>query len=145
MLIIPLTDTDATRALGARLAPLCTHGDVITLGGTLGAGKTTLIAGLTETLTGHAAISPTYTLVQTYGDDPVLWHFDFYRLDHPDMVWEAGLEDALKTGITLIEWPERANEHLPDDRLHIELENSGDGRIARLTAGPSWGERISHV
>ena len=78
--------------------------------------------------------SPTFTLVQVYetGDIPI-WHFDAYRLRDPDEVWELGIEDAFRDGISLIEWPERLGTLLPERRLQITLSEA-DSPNARRAA-----------
>lgn len=138
-----LPDAAATRALGAALASVCRCGDVVALWGPLGAGKTTLVSGLAEALCGQVASSPTYTLVHVYDGGAVpVWHFDAYRLDHPDMIFEAGLDEALHSGITVIEWPERVIAHLPRRRLDIHLSAGQTGRHAVLAGGADWAERL---
>lgn len=143
---IDLPDEAATRALGVRLGAVLRAGDVATLSGPLGAGKTTLARGVVAALMGDGAEtpSPTYTLVQTYaGPDFELWHFDLYRLESPEEVYELGFEDALADGACLIEWPERLGALAPPDRLDITLAPHGAGRRADLTAaGDSWKDRL---
>src|SRR5262249_45473246 len=94
--------------------------------------------------------SPTFTLVQTYpvtlGDGPSeLWHFDLYRLDRPDQVYELGIEEALAEGVSLIEWPELAEGLLPKEHvLTIELTIAqGQARRAALHGGASWRDRLA--
>ena len=145
MKILDLASDVDTRLLGARLAQLLRAGDVIALHGDLGAGKTTLARGLIQSRLGpdEDVPSPTYTLVQTYdfGGLPV-WHFDLYRLETPDAVFELGWDDT-PLGAVLIEWPELAGRHLPEARLDVFLENSGEGRRAKLEArGEGWQERL---
>ncbi len=145
MRILELASDEDTRDLGTRLAPLLRRGDVIALQGDLGAGKTTLVRGLIQSLLGHEeeVPSPTYTLVQLYEAPgfPV-WHFDLYRLENATDVQELGW-DGTHDGVALIEWPERAGASLPANRLDLFLEISGDGRRARLEArGEGWQERL---
>jgi tRNA threonylcarbamoyladenosine biosynthesis protein TsaE len=137
-----------TQALGARLAPMLRRGDVIALHGTLGAGKTTLVRGLIQSLLGNQeeVPSPTYTLVQIYeGPAGPIWHFDLYRLERASDVFELGWDET-GDGIALIEWPERAGDHLPGQRLDLYLEISGDGRLARMEPrGEGWQERLDEL
>jgi len=142
-LTLDLADEAATTDLGRRLAPLCRAGDVIALRGDLGAGKSTLARALIQALQGAdtEVPSPTFTLVQTYPGEPVIWHFDLYRLENPAEARELGFEEAAD-GLTLVEWPERLGSHLPKTRLELQLSFSGAGRIARLEDHADWSERI---
>lgn len=142
---VELHDEAATRALGAALAGLARPGDVIALEGGLGAGKTTLARGLVSALMGPdtEVVSPTFTLVQTY-ESPCLavWHFDLYRLDSPRELTEIGWDEAA-SGLSLVEWPERAGPALPHWRLEVRLEPWHKGRIAHLEPhGEDWQERL---
>jgi tRNA threonylcarbamoyladenosine biosynthesis protein TsaE len=134
--IIHLADAAETEALGARLAAVLRTGDTVLLFGDLGAGKTTLARGLVGAWTGDGGEtpSPTYTLVQTYEGAPgELWHFDLYRLESPDDAAELGLDEALETGVAVIEWPERLGGRAPADRLELRLAMDGEGRRVEIT------------
>jgi len=141
---INLRDEGETRALGARLAPLLRAGDAICLSGDLGAGKSTLARGLIAARAGaREAPSPTFTFVETYdAGDVTLWHFDFYRLEKPDDVWELGYEEALEEGAALIEWPERIGALAPAHALQLRLEIEDNRRIAAIKANESWAARL---
>lgn len=147
-----LPDEAATAALGAALAPLARAGDVIGLSGPLGAGKTTLARGFIAALTGaREAPSPTFALVEPYEVRPdapdgfTLWHFDLYRLEKAEDVWELGWEEALETGAALVEWPERVAALLPEDALIVRLDPAGAGRRARFAGGGDWPARLAHA
>ena len=144
-LVISLADAGATAALGAALAPLLGGGDVVCLTGPLGAGKTTLARGLLNARAGvEEAPSPTFALVETYqAGELCIWHFDLYRLERAEDVWELGLEDALAEGASLIEWPERIAAYIPEEALLVRLDDAGNGRRARLRGGGSWPQRLS--
>ncbi len=143
-----LPDDAATAALAGRVAPLARVGDVVALTGVLGAGKTTFARAFIAARAGRTleVPSPTFTLVQTY-DLPggPIWHFDLYRLEHPDEAIELGLDEALAEAISLIEWPERLGELLPADRLDVRLSfaETGGGRHARLEATGGWRDRLA--
>src|SRR5882757_8902031 len=130
-----LADETATEQLGATLAARLRPGDVVGLKGELGAGKTTLARAILRAAAGDPDLivpSPTFTLVEVY-ETPggTYWHFDLYRLEAPEQVFELGWEDALAEGIVLIEWPQRLGELLPK-HLSVILEMDGDGRRALL-------------
>ena len=140
--IFPLPDLAATGALGARIAAALKPGDAVALAGDLGAGKTTLARAILAGLgVSEAVPSPTFTLVQGY-DTPRLSvsHFDLYRLKNAAEMDELGLEDALEHGAALIEWPERAENRLPKNRLTVELRLEGDSRRAALSGPARWRE-----
>ena len=132
---MPLPNEAATEALGATLAARLKRGDIVGLKGDLGAGKTTLARAIVRAAAGDPDLivpSPTFTLVEVY-DTPrgTFWHFDLYRLDSPDQVYELGWEEALAEGVVLMEWPERLGPLLPQ-HLSVTLEVDGDGRRALL-------------
>ena len=142
-LVFPLPDEAATRRLAAWLAPyIANGGGVVTLVGELGAGKTTFARALIRALTGdpdEEVPSPTFTLVQGYDtpQGPVA-HFDLYRITDAEELVELGWDDAVVSGIVLVEWPERLGALLPFERLEMTLSPDPaigpDARIATLTA-----------
>ncbi|MGU3391492.1 tRNA (adenosine(37)-N6)-threonylcarbamoyltransferase complex ATPase subunit type 1 TsaE [Sphingomonas sp. M1A8_2b] len=126
-----LSDPQATEAFGATLADLVRPGDVITLVGTLGAGKTSVARGLLAALgLAGEAPSPSFAIVQPYAPPevrfPVL-HVDLYRIDDPAEIEELALDDARYDSLLLVEWPERAGpDHWPDAlRLSLTIEPDG--------------------
>ena len=140
-----LTTLADTGALAVRLAPYLKAGDVVALRGGLGAGKTSFARALISHLLGAETDvpSPTYTLVQTYdAPDFPIFHFDLYRLDHPDEVVELGWDET-QDGVALIEWPDQAGPQLPRWRLDLTLKIHGDIRTARLEPhGEGWQTRL---
>ena len=147
---IAVPDEAATRALAARLARYCRPGDCILLNGDLGSGKTAFARGFIQSLQSaqEDIVSPTFTLVQTYlvAGGTTVWHFDLYRLRKPEEVTEIGLEEALDTGITLIEWPELVRKSLPGSALDITIR-TGDTpgqRIFGFAGLPAaWQDRLN--
>ena len=130
-------DERETRALAHKLAPLVQVGDVISLKGNLGAGKSFLTRELIRYFLPEENVpSPTFTLLQTYEiENGTLYHFDLYRLENAEEVYELGLDDALTDGISFIEWPERIDGLLPSGKLStIEIEATGEySRNIRIT------------
>jgi tRNA threonylcarbamoyladenosine biosynthesis protein TsaE len=133
-----LEDEAATARLGARLASRVRAGDVITLSGPLGVGKTALARGFLAAL-GHEdeVPSPSFSIVQPYEDlDPPVWHVDLYRIEDPSELEELGL-DAAAHAVLLVEWPERAGAW--SDALALSLDFGQDGdRILTAKVPPSW-------
>ena len=133
---MPLADETATATLGATLAGRLKPGDVVGLKGELGAGKTTLARAILRAAAEDPDLivpSPTFTLVEVYETERgTYWHFDLYRLEAPEQIYELGWEEARAEGIVLIEWPERLGTLLPR-HLSVTLEVTGnDSRHARL-------------
>lgn len=142
--VIALPDEDATLALGAAVALQLRRGDVVTLCGDLGAGKTTLSRGVLQAL-GHVGPvpSPTFTLVQHYETARlIVAHFDLYRLALRDEIHELGIDDARHDGAVLVEWPEIMGQDLPANRLNVQFEDAGIGRSVRITAHGDWADRV---
>lgn len=140
---IDLPDETATARFGAQLAARLRAGDIVALSGPLGAGKSTLARAVIAALAGVTeAPSPTFTLVETYEARAFpLYHFDLYRLEKAEDVWELGFEDALD-GVSLMEWPERIDKLLPPETLHIRLSMDGGARRALVRGDDSWGARL---
>ncbi|MEH3102024.1 tRNA (adenosine(37)-N6)-threonylcarbamoyltransferase complex ATPase subunit type 1 TsaE [Sphingomonas adhaesiva] len=141
-----LRDLAATAALGARLAAVLRAGDVVTLAGGLGAGKTSLARGVLAALgLAEEAPSPTFAIVQPYEPPevrlPVL-HVDLYRLDDAGEVAELGLDEARHDAALLVEWAERAGAGYWRDALALDLTVLPDG-ARRLTweAPAAWEAR----
>jgi tRNA threonylcarbamoyladenosine biosynthesis protein TsaE len=122
-------------ALGAELARDLRGGQVITLSGELGAGKTTLVRGLLRGLgfTGRVK-SPSYGLVESYAlNGLVVHHLDLYRLAEPDELDFIGIEDLVgPDSVVLIEWPERGEGRLPEATARVDIELRDTGRRVLL-------------
>jgi tRNA threonylcarbamoyladenosine biosynthesis protein TsaE len=135
-----LKSEEETAAAGAALARVARPGDVITLSGPLGVGKTALARGFLEAL-GHQGDvpSPSFAIVQPYEDvDPAVWHVDLYRIEDPSEIEEVGL-DAAADAVLLVEWPERGGEGAWPDALSLSLDFTRDGeRILTAKVPPSW-------
>ena len=119
-----------TSDLAKKVASIAKKGDVFALYGTLGMGKSVFARSFIQYLTGVDDVpSPTFTWVQDYqSDDFEIFHFDLYRLEHPDEVFEIGFEDSTFNGVCLIEWPEKAGNWLPKDVFKIDIIPLDDGR-----------------
>lgn len=114
---------DDTRILGAALAPLLLPGDIISLSGDLGAGKTTFVQGLATALgVDRRVTSPTFTIVHEYNGRYPIIHLDVYRLDSFQEVLDLGFEEFLDpSAIVLLEWGDAVEPLLPRSHLKIEL------------------------
>src|SRR5450432_1765703 len=122
---VALEDERATRRLMVEIAAQLEAGDLITLSGDLGAGKTTFARALIRHLAADERVevpSPTFTLMQAYELPRFnVVHADLYRLSGPGELAEFGFEDASEHAVTLLEWPDRAAGQLPPNRLDVAL------------------------
>lgn len=143
-----LSDTEATIALGTRLATAVksvNHGIVSFLNGDLGAGKTTFTRGFVQGM-GHQGNvkSPTYTLVEPYElGDWQIYHFDLYRLSDPEELEYMGIRDYFSSNsCSFIEWPEKGAGMLAEADLIINIAYSGEQREIELIAKTALGEQV---
>jgi len=112
---------EATREIAKFIAPHLNRGDVITLEGELGVGKTVFVKGLAEGLEIKRAVtSPTFTIVKEYKGKLPLYHMDAYRLEHSDE--DIGFDEYFYgDGISVVEWASFIEEYLPEKRLMIHI------------------------
>ncbi len=150
---VALPGEQATQRLAIDIANSLEHGDLVTLSGDLGAGKTTFARTLIRYLAGDERVevpSPTFTLMQIY-DLPQfpLVHADLYRLSGSGDLAELGFDDLPDGAVLLIEWPDRAAGLLPPDRLDVALTLAPklklEFRHARVTGYGSFGPRVDRM
>ena len=148
-----LPDEHATQRLAVDIANSLQGGDLVTLSGDLGAGKTTFARALIRYLGGDPALevpSPTFTLMQIY-DLPQfpLVHADLYRLSGPAELDELGFDDLPEDAVVLVEWPDRAAGFLPPDRLDVAFTLAPklklEFRHARITGYGTLGPRVDRM
>jgi tRNA threonylcarbamoyl adenosine modification protein YjeE len=147
---LALSNETATAHLMADLALLIGPGDVITLSGDLGAGKTAAARAMIQYLADDEAVevpSPTFTLAQVYDLPPFpLVHADLYRINDPSELEEIGLSPLPEGTVALIEWPERAPSALPADRIDIALSHRPAlGSTARAAEITGYGKASAQV
>lgn len=134
---------EATGNFSCSLAEKLRPGDVLTLEGDLGAGKTTFTKGLAKGLGITRTVnSPTFTIIKEYKGRIPLYHMDVYRLEHSDE--ELGFDEYFEgDGVTVVEWAHLIEEQLPNDRLTIKIEHQGETK-RKITVIPI-GERYQHL
>ncbi len=148
---LDVANEDATVALAHDIATLLVKGDVVTLSGDLGAGKTTFARALIRAISGEPQLeapSPTFTLMQIYeGDFGKIVHADFYRIEAVSDVAELGWEEACEDAILLVEWAERARELFPADYLDIRFSfvepERRDARILTISGHGVFASRLA--
>jgi tRNA threonylcarbamoyl adenosine modification protein YjeE len=150
---LALPDEAATARLAAALAPMFMAGDLVTLAGSLGAGKTTFARYVIRRLSGNPELdvpSPTFSLMQTYDTaQGRVVHADLYRLGGGAELAEIGWEEAGLGAILLVEWPDRAGEDLSGERLEltfeIDAENPSGARHVTINPHGNWPDRIARA
>ena len=148
---VTLANEPATRRLAAEIAAMLKAGDLVTLSGDLGAGKTTFARALVRHLAGDDTMdvpSPTFTLVQTYTlPRGTVLHADLYRVADVGELTELGIDEIADSAIVLMEWPDRAGDSLPPDRLDIALTLSEtlapNQRQAEITGHGTFAQRLA--
>lgn len=133
---INIANEEEMESLGEKVAAVLESGDLVYLMGELGAGKTTLVRGIARGLGYRGRVnSPTFTLMNIYQSCPVIYHFDFYRLEGRELT-DLGLEDYLEQeALALIEWPQAGfslqgqpgnSDMLPREAIYINIELTDD-------------------
>ena len=114
-----------TYAIGKTLAEKAEPGDVYCLNGDLGTGKTVFTQGFAAGLGIDGPVnSPTFTILQVYEDGRLpLYHFDVYRIEDPEEMYEVGAEEYFAAGgVCLVEWAELIREMIPENAVQITIE-----------------------
>lgn len=130
---------EETEQLGEQLSRTLRPGSVVAYRGDLCMGKTAFTRGLARGLGCTCRVtSPTFTIVNEYSGALPLFHFDMYRLDSSDDLFDIGWEDYLsRGGVCAVEWSERVEDALPDDTLWVSIArgNGENDRIITVTGG----------
>jgi tRNA threonylcarbamoyladenosine biosynthesis protein TsaE len=139
-----------TEDFGIKLGRLLEPGDIVCLNGELGAGKTTMTKsigiglGVEEYIT-----SPTFTLINQYRGRMPVYHFDVYRLENVEELYDLGFDEYFfGNGVCIIEWAEKIEKMLPEDRLVIDIKNGKniDERTLHISGhGPRYEELIKEL
>jgi len=150
-IVLDLPSLDATFAFGRRLANVLFPGAVVGLIGPLGAGKTHLVRAVAEGLGLHdarAISSPTFGLIHEYRARMPIYHFDAYRLNSAAEFQDLGAHEYFEgNGVCLVEWADRVSACLPEERLDVRLEITGEtSRRATVSAlGPKYVEVLERL
>ena len=129
-----------TKRLGYCLGACLRAGDVVLLEGEMGAGKSVLTRAAARGMGVNGPVpSPTFTILNIHdGREMKLYHFDLYRLEGEDALYEMGLDEFIpaRDGASLIEWPQMAAEAMPGDHLAIDIRYANDGMAREITLTP---------
>jgi len=129
-----------TQRLGFCLGACLREGDVVLLEGEMGAGKSVLTRAAARGMGVNGPVpSPTFTILNIHEGRAIrLYHFDLYRLEGEDALYEMGLDEFIpaRDGAALIEWPQMAGEAMPEDHLAIDIRYANDGMAREITLQP---------
>ena len=127
-----------TRHFGEKLASRLQPGDVLLLLGNLGAGKSEMTRGIAAGLGVTSTVtSPSFTILNVYDEGSIpLYHFDWYRLESAEELFEMGMDEYLGgDGVAVVEWPTQCPEAIPEDYLEVAIEPLGENE-RRITLTP---------
>jgi tRNA threonylcarbamoyladenosine biosynthesis protein TsaE len=142
--------TDETLALAGTVGELLRAGDVVSLVGDLGAGKTVFARGVARALgVTEPVVSPSFTIVREYDGRMPLVHVDVYRIDTVQELYDLGFEELVRDdAVTLVEWGDMIDGLLPVDRLNVRLApgDTDDERVVEIEGhGRSWRARATEL
>ena len=142
--------TDETLELAGTVGELLRAGDVVSLVGDLGAGKTVFARGVARALgVTDPVVSPSFTIVREYEGRMPLVHVDVYRIDTVQELYDLGFEELVRDdGVTLVEWGDMIEGLLPGDRLDVHLTPGAtdDERVVEIEGqGRSWRARAAEL
>ena len=127
---------DETIKFAGKFARTLKPGDIVLLDGDLGAGKTVFSKGVVSELSNNTivAVSPTFVLVNVYDTEPKVFHFDLYRIADPSELDAIGAEEYFYgDGVSLVEWPSRAEDMFPDTAIKVNITKvSDDERLIKI-------------
>jgi tRNA threonylcarbamoyladenosine biosynthesis protein TsaE len=152
-LTVTTSSPEETRIVGAALAPTLLPGDVVSLSGDLGAGKTAFVQGLAAAMgVSHQVTSPTFTIVHEYEGRYPIVHLDVYRLNSFQEVLDLGFEEYMDGGsIVVVEWGEAIAPLLP--RRHLEIfilqatdpESANERRFFFSPKSDDWARKLESM
>jgi tRNA threonylcarbamoyladenosine biosynthesis protein TsaE len=137
---------EETLLLAARVGSILRAGDVVSLSGDLGVGKTVFAKGIARGMgVTEEVVSPTFTLVREYDAPVPLVHVDVYRLDHFQELYDVGFDEFVGgESVTVVEWGDRVGAMLPVERLEVRMvhgDREGDRLVSFEAAGRTWAPR----
>jgi tRNA threonylcarbamoyladenosine biosynthesis protein TsaE len=150
MLTYKTASAEETQGIAEQLGRLVQSGDLLTLQGDLGVGKTTFTQGLGRGLGIEEPVSsPTFTIIKEYDDGRIpLYHMDIYRLGEGALHEDLGYDDYFYgEGVTVVEWAHFVEEMLPDDRIEITIRTAEDGgrELMLEGTGPRSQQRLKEL
>ena len=140
-----------TQDLGEKIASLIRKGDLISLSGELGSGKTTLTRAIINSEffsnnPNYIVPSPTFSLLQIYEFDKFsIFHADLYRLKNEEEINALNFEKALSEGALIVEWPEKLKSPSDANILNINFEIGEHDHIIKISNGGGWEDRIVSI
>lgn len=146
MLKITTKSPEETREVGVELGGLLKQGDIVCLTGDLGAGKTTLTQAIAKGLdVDDYVTSPTFTIINEYSGRYPVYHFDVYRIEDVDEMYDLGYEEYFYSdGVAIIEWADIIEDILPEERLNINIKRGTEKDLREISIYGN-GERYEEI
>jgi tRNA threonylcarbamoyladenosine biosynthesis protein TsaE len=141
-------DEEETKKLGKNLASILKEGDVISLSGELGSGKTVFVKGLAEGLKAEEEVtSPSFVLLNIYPGRIKLYHFDLYRITAEEFWETVGGDFFYEDGVVVLEWGEKVEKLLPSASLKVKFERGEKEKERKIIfdLGPEWEKRLESL
>jgi tRNA threonylcarbamoyladenosine biosynthesis protein TsaE len=142
------TAPEQTEALGLQLGQILNSGHILCLSGDLGTGKTTLTKSVAKALgVAEYVTSPSYTIVNEYEGKVPVYHFDVYRINEIEELYEIGYEEYFfGCGVTIIEWASMIMELIPEEAIKVEIERLDEmGRKFTITGPEPFIQKLKEV
>ncbi len=143
---IILNGLEETNKFAIKLGSLLRPGDLVCLNGELGAGKTTITKSIGLGLGVEDYItSPTFSLINEYEGKYPVYHFDVYRLENAEELYDLGFDEYFYgRGVSIVEWANKIEDFLPDERIVLDIENpdNTDKRIIKIKV---FGDRYKEI
>ena len=144
LIFIDIKKKSKTKYIAEELSKICNKGDVLTLSGEIGAGKTTFIRYFIKKMSNTSNVpSPTYNLMLPYeSSKSIIYHMDAWRIKNYKEIISLGVSEMFENSIFLIEWAEKISKVLPKNCLRLHIENKDDTRVLRLDGNSAWKKRL---
>ena len=142
-----IQEENNTKIVAEKISKICKKGDVLSISGNMGVGKTTFIKYFIKKVTGAKSVpSPSYNIILPYNSkQSSIYHMDAWRLKNYDEALSLGITEMFDDAIFLIEWAEKIKEILPNDYLHIIIKNIDNKKFLKIEGNAIWNKRLENI
>ena len=142
-----IQEENKTKILAEKISKICKKGDVLSISGNMGVGKTTFIKYFIKKITGTKSVpSPSYNIMLPYDSkQSSIYHMDAWRLKNYDEALSLGITEMFDDAIFLIEWAEKIKLLLPDNCLSLIIKNIDNKKILEIVGNEVWNKRLKNI